>query len=273
MKLCAFFGWIAAAMAALAAAQCHSQELRCYTSTKDISKGTERPFEIARNLTLFHAGKVYDYIDSAALQEVTIYEPFQKRFVVLHTASGAAAEISQDEVRHYLSLARQAVEQDLAQPQPNTPSQSLDLLQFQLQPRFETRVDDGQRLWLASPRFRYEVKTLQAPEPAVAEAYLKYADAIAELNAVLHPSLLPGPRMQLNQELRTRGLLPESVRRTVEVDRVIDFRAEHEWKWRLEDLDRQYIAKWELELNKGNLRWLKFKELQQEVLSGRLTQR
>lgn len=273
MKLCPWIGRAAAAGCVLIAAFGHAQELRCYTSTKDLSRGPDQPVEIARNLTLFHANKVYDYIDSASLREVTIYEPAHKSFVVLQLSAGAAARISQDQVRHFLNLAKQGVEQDLANPQPATPQQALELLQFQLEPEFETRVDDSKRLRLTSPRFRYEVKTLQPPQPAVAGAYLRYADAIAELNAVLHPSLLPGPRIQLNDELRSRDLLPQSVRRIVEFDRVIDLRADHEWKWRLDEVDRQYITCWESELNKNNLRWLEFKDLQQAVLGGKLMKR
>ena len=273
MTLCFLSRWTTAVVAMLATTVGFAQDLRCYTVTKDIGRGTDRAPVVAQNLTLFHATKVYDYIDSDSLREVIVYDAALKQFVVLQLSSGMAAKVSQDQVRHFLNLARQGVEQDLAQPQPSTPKASIELLQFQLQPKFDTQVNDARLLRLTSPRYRYEVSLVSAPEPAVAQAYLRYADAIAELNAVLHPSLLPGPRLQLNQELRSRGLLPHKVRRTIEVDRVIDLQAEHQWTFRLDDVDRQYIAMWEAELSKSSLRWMEFKQLQQQVLGGKMAQR
>jgi hypothetical protein len=260
------------ALVSLAATVASAQELSCYSLTEDLSQGVERKAVVARSLTLFHANKVYDYIDS--LQEVTIYEPVPRKFTVLQVKAGAAAEVTQDEIRRYLSLAEEQAAAEISQPSSAVPQRSLEWLQFQLQPKFEARLEaSANRLLLTSPQFRYDVEGLKPPEPAVAEAYLKYADALAELNAVLHPSLLPGPRLQLNQELRTRELLPKSVRRTMRVDRVSDLRVEHQWSWKLTDHNRQLIQQWETELRKSSLRRLTFKELQQEVLSGRLTQR
>lgn len=272
MKLCSLSSWVASAAVALAATLAQAQELSCYSLTEDLSQGAGRKVVVARSLTLFHAGKVYDYIDS--LREVTIYFPNERRFTVLELAAGTTAEVSQDEVRRYVSLAEEQAAGEVAQPSSSVPQRSVEWLKFQLEPKFDARVEAAAgRLWLTSPCFRYEVEGFKPPESAVAEAYLKYADAIAELNAVLHPSLLPGPRLELNQELRSRGLLPKSVRRTVTVDRVTDLRAEHQWSWRLSEFDRQQIQFWEEQLRKDHLRRLSFKELQQEVLSGRLTQR
>jgi len=268
--------WLAATAVVLGAAIGHAQELRVYTSTYDLSQGADRPPLVARSLTLFHAGKVYDFISNQ--NEVTVYEPVHRRFRLLQINAGAAAEVSQDQIRRYLSIAEEKAREqalELARQPGTTPKGALDLLEFQLRPNFVKQVDAGGGRWkFTSPRCRYEVESFVAPEPAIAQAYLKYADALSELNAVLNPhSLLPGPRLQVNQELRERGALPRVVRRQVDVDRTVDLRVDHEWKWKLDEHERQMISLWETLLAKKDLRWVPFEQLQREVLGGRLTQR
>jgi hypothetical protein len=269
-----------AAVLAVSVASLSAQELRVYTRTFDITRTTaeteSRAPIVARSLTLFHAGKVYDYIDS--LREVTIFEPAHRRFIVLHESAGAMAMVSQDEVRHFLNLAMeesQSVTADIArQPTPESKG-ALELLRFQQQPEFTVTFDASQhRLKLDHPRYSYEVTTIAPPAGFTAEAYLRYADAVAELNAILHPhSLLPAPRLRLNEELRTLGELPLTVRRRVETATTVDLKAKHEWSWQLSEHDRQRISHWEAELRKKELRKLSFRQLQQEVLTGKMTQR
>jgi hypothetical protein len=231
---------------------------------------------ISRSLTLFHAGKVYNIVSESG--EVIVYEPVQRRFTLLQVHAGTAAEVSQDQVRRYLSLAEEKVREhaiDLARQPGNTPEGALQLLEFQLHPQFDVKAVEGTgQFTLASPRCRYEVEGVKPPEPAIAEAYLKYADALAELNAVLNPhSLLPGPRLKVNQELRERQLLPILVRRQVDTDRTVDLRVRHEWTWRLLEHDRQMISLWESKLARSDLRRIPFEQLQREILTGKLTQR
>jgi hypothetical protein len=264
--------WFAALAAAFSAVTAVAQELRVYTATHDLGQPGEPV--ISSSLTLFHAGKVYDYIRNQ--NEVTVYEPVQRRFRLLQINAGTAAEVSQDQIRRYIAIAEDKVRdqsQELAR-QPGSKG-ALELLEFQLHPKFERQIDAvAGQMKFTSPRCRYEIESLKAPEPAIAQAYLKYADSLSELNAVLNPqSLLPGPRLQVNQELREQGVLPRTVRRQVVVERTSDLRVEHEWKWRLDAHERQMIAYWETLLAKKDLRWVAFEQFQHEVLSGRMTQR
>ena len=55
-----------------------AQEIRLYTTIRDPA----RDQVLVRSLMLFHAGKVYDYIDSA--NEVTMFEPVHRRFTILN---------------------------------------------------------------------------------------------------------------------------------------------------------------------------------------------
>lgn len=83
-------------------------------------------------------------------------------------------------------------------------------MEFQLLPEFQVRSEDkARKLSLLSPRFRYDAVYAEGPSPEIVQAYLRAADWTAQLNSVLHPhSLLPEPRLRLNDELRERGVLP-----------------------------------------------------------------
>ncbi|OYW18624.1 MAG: hypothetical protein B7Z55_10280 [Planctomycetales bacterium 12-60-4] len=256
-----------------------AQEMRVYTVTRAIessSQNVERQPVLARSLTLFHAGKVYDYISSE--QEVVIFEPAHHRFTILNESAAAVTVVSQDEIRRFLGLAEeraQEVAADLLRSPDPQQRQSVELLQFQLRPTFETTYEPmTRRLQMQVPQFAYDAVCAEAPQPLVVDSYLRYADAITELNSVLHPqSFLPAPRMALNQQLRERGILPISVRRRVEYGATLEIAAEHKWEWALTELDRKYIDRWESQISKGLLRPLSFEQMQRAVLTGKLSQR
>lgn len=255
----------------------NGQELRVYTRTVDLTglpaeQHAKAPI-VARSLTLFHANKVYDYIDSA--REVTIYEPVQRRFTILHEASSTVTSISSDEVRRFLKMAENDAAQLIASGQKNGSGATLDFLRFQLEPAFAVQYEEAaHRLRLEHARLRYEVDCAAPPQGMIARTYFEYADATAELNSILHPqSLMPAPRLQLNEELRQRDILPRSVRRQIVGAATSDLRADHEWVWSLSDYDRQMIAKWDRQLRDENIRKLEFRQFQQETLTGKLTAR
>jgi hypothetical protein len=104
------------------------------------------------------------------------------------------------------------------------------------------------------------------------ESYLRFADAAAELNSVLHPqAALPKPRLQLNDELRKRQLLPISVDLEATLDRPLHLQARHEWTWKFQSTDRQLINGWDKQLNDATLRRVTFRQYQQESLSMEVT--
>lgn len=255
----------------------HGQELRVYTRTVDLTglpteQHAKAPI-VARSLTLFHANKVYDYIDSA--REITVYDPIQKRFTILHEASGTVTTISSDQIRRFLEMAEDEALQMIASGQRNGTGASLEFLRFQLKPKFAVQFEEStRRVRLEHAQMRYEADCAAPPEGMIAKAYFDYTDATAELNAILHPhSLMPAPRLQLNEELRHRDLLPRSVRRQINGPMTSDLRADHEWVWTLSDYDRQMIAKWDRQLRDENIRKLEFRQFQQETLTGKLTAR
>jgi hypothetical protein len=254
-----------------------AQELRVFTRTVDLTGLPAEQYSkapiIARSLTLFHAGKVYDYIDSA--REVTIFEPVHRRFTILHEASGAVTSVSQDEVRQFLEMAKDEALQRIASGTKNGAGTKLDFLRFQMRPDFKVQADEGaSRLRMEHSLMRYEAECAAPPAGMTSKAYFDYADATAELNAVLHPhSIWPTPRLQLNEELRQREWLPRSVRRQISGTKTADLRADHEWEWKLGEHDRLMITKWDRQLREGEVRKLEFRQFQQEILTGKLTSR
>ena len=268
--------WIALVsyLALFAAEFAVGQDMRIYTQIrmKETYIGTSSQVKtsdsqpLVKSLMIFHAGKVYDYIEPA--QEVTVFEPALKRYTVLNKRRQLRSELKQEQIRHFLNLVQDEARKRIAQDDGETSQQSLEALLFQLQPEFSVAFEaPTSQLTLDSSNFRYVVQGFSPPTIDVTENYLHVADWTAQLNSVLHPNaFLPAPRMVLNQELRQRGLVPVSVELIVNSDPSIHLVAQHEWTWNLKETDRQMIADWEKLLQDPSYRNVSFRQFQQEIL-------
>lgn len=253
-------------------------QIRLKSNDAAIASGTrvadQQP--IVRSLMLFHSGKIYDYIEPA--REITVFEPALRRFTILNRPLHLKSVLTQEQIRHFLSLAKNEAKRHLVENLTDTsaPNQkSLALLQFQLEPDFAVEFDSTKaQLSLKSPYLQYTAFGTVPKMPEIVENYLHVADWTAQINSVLHPqSQLPGPRLVLNQELRERGLVPLSVELKIQLDPSIHLIASHEWIWNLRETDRQMIAEWEKLMQDPNLRTLEFRQFQQEVLKTDLARR
>ncbi|WP_157604944.1 hypothetical protein [Schlesneria paludicola] len=251
-----------------------AQDIRVYTQIYDRSKATTSrgaaPVLVAKSLMLFHAGKVYDLIDPG--QEVTIYEPALSQFTVLNSQRQLRTELSQSEIRRFLGMAEAEVRKHLGAPfddSSNVSRKAVEILQFQLRPNFEVTFDEAKlHLSLHAPEFQYVVEGTVPKIENVTEKYLNVADWTAQLNSVLHPqSLLPEPRLALNQEMRQRGIVPKSVELRVGANPEVHLVAKHDWTWGLLETDRQLIADWEKQLQDPKLKRLSFQKFQQVMLT------
>jgi hypothetical protein len=222
-------------------------------------------------LTLFHAGKAYDYLDS--IQEVIVYEPVHQRFTLLNTQAGVAATAEFDQIRRMLTVARTATAEHIQKLKGDNPL--AHQLAFQLEPKFHEQYDAGiKRLALSSPHAMYDVRCADDRPAEIVEAYLQYADWTSQLNYVLHPQvMLPDVRMFLNERLRERGLFPTDVRLRSGIGPARDLRAEHRIRWELVDNDRELILEWERQLARESTRRVKLGEYQQAVLIGQTAKR
>ena len=250
-------------------AQGYRVETRVYDDTPSADTSDRAPFT---SLTLFQNGKVYDYSGD----EVIIFERTARRFVILNLARSLQTTVEFDEIRHLLDLRRQECEEYIREKTESGHRDAVSIaksLRFQLDPKFETTVDQGNHvLELKAESWKYHVSTHTWKDPDQVREYLEYADWTARLNFVLDPSsLFPEPRMALNETLRE---MPGEMPTTVILDlRPLDsrvLRAEHKFVMDLDSADRNLIATWEKAARSGSLARKSFRSYQQAVL---LTQR
>ena len=274
-----------AGMLSLVSTTVFGQEFRVYTAVYDISgsvpKLSEKPEPMFRSLTLFHAGKVYDFI--SAIGEVTIFEPAHRRFTILSTSRKLSTTVDEDEINHILQSVDEVVKDRITELKRKNESQYLSLqaaLQFQLDPNFEeTYAKDVKQLTLKSPNLQYVVqcagtKSQEAVTSENVTAYLRYTDWICRLNYVLNPgALLPQPRLALNESLRHRNLMPTQVVLKADAGAQLNLRAEHKIQWELIEVDRIMIDGWETMLRSKKTRNVPFRRYQEIILAGKPIQK
>ncbi len=246
-----------------------AQDMSVYTTVSPVTKEDTKPQVIARSLTLFHAGKVYDYMED--LGEVVVFEPVNNRFIIFN-GNYVATRVDHSELQQFLKVAQFESEkylQELTLTSDRDGRSIAALLEFQLQPKFDEQYDPTlNRLSLTAGPMRYDVQTARIEEAYLQEQYLAYADSAARLNFVLHPqSAYPAPRLQLNDSLRQKGLLPVAVRLETQGDTRTVLRADHKFHWELQSSDKFHINKWERLLESDQLRWVSFREYQQQLLA------
>lgn len=229
---------------------------------------------LSSSFTLFHNGRVYDYVESAG--EVVRFEPAAKRFVVINPKRGVYTTVPFEEVRNILQTrepeSRQYIRELMTQDSEEA-GRVARSINFQLNPKFETKYNSRSGvLALTSPSWKYIVTTREWDDADQLQHYLEYTDWMARLNCVLHPnSMFPEPRLALNQQLRElQNRIPVFVQLDLRPDDRLVLRAEHKFARNLTDHDRSLINRWDAALNDGSLRNVPLRKYQQAVLiSGR----
>jgi hypothetical protein len=247
-----------------------AQEMRVTTTiSRKEPNGNWRPF--AYSLTLFHAGKVYDYMEDVG--EVVIYEPANDRFVLLD-GNYRATELSITELNQFLKSSDAKAHEYLAGLQrdgSDTAKKEAAALSFQLGPHFDERFDPKeQRLRMSSEQIEYTVKTGASPDPEDSMKYLAYADWAARLNHILHPeSLLPEPRLAVNAALRNRKRIPLTVELKARSEGNLHLQAEHKFSWELQANDKRLIGRWEKLMTSKEAVWVSFRDYQRRLLTSK----
>ncbi|MEZ6055795.1 MAG: hypothetical protein R3C01_03730 [Planctomycetaceae bacterium] len=253
----------------LGGAQAYAQDFRVYTTVRDVNIAAPANSVVGRSLTLFHAGKVYDYMDGPG--ELVIYEPIHDRFVLIHGYMGSIVPMS--ELRQLNELARTEgarLEDELANSSAPQDANRLKMLSFQLNPQFQESWDtDDRQLTLSGAEFNYIVRTETASSRDNLELYLTYADWAAQLNSVLHSqAMYPDARLKLNEVLRGRQRLPVTVVLKGRNPAKMHLQAEHEFGAQLQAIDRNLIHQWERTRESERMQWVTFREYQQRLTQG-----
>jgi hypothetical protein len=272
------FGLILAFVAGLNSAVLNStasaQQFRVYTEVsippQNPEPGKMKGEVVARSLTIFHAGRVFDWLKTAG--EVTIFEPAHQRFVIFNGRKLIKTTIDFKEIDRMLASARDETSNhaDRLLSRNDRDSQTIATsLQFQLDPTFEQSFESKSLLLdLDSPKLEYHVNCGTTPIPEAVDAYMEYADWTAKLNHVMHPrSLYPAPRMKLNESLRQHKVLPVKVQLRVDFDQPLHLQADHRFAWQLEKIDRQSIQHWESKIADPSFKSLTFRDYQKAILN------
>jgi len=242
-----------------------AQDMRVYTSVSDVSQASV-PRALSHSLTLFHAGKVYDYMKETG--EVVIFEPVHHRFVILNK-DYLATEVPFSELNHILDAARTESLNYITnlKPEDNPNAARLEaLVRFQLAPEFQEQQDSSRQLLsMTSDHLNYNVRTARIDSPQFVRQYLDYTDWAARLNFALRPdSTYPEARLKLNDSLRRLELLPTQVDLQLQTAEPVRLRAEHQFAWEFLSVDRTHISQWERALQSDRVRWVPFQQYQQQ---------
>lgn len=245
-----------------------AQDFRVYTAVTAFGPDQASRRVVARSLTLFHAGRVYDHMEDVG--ELVIFEPVQDRFYLIR--DHVAAEVTLDELRNMLAAATSAAEQYAGELQHRGDPEALKArsqLLFQLRPQFRIEADAAAAtLQLIGTEFTYRVEGAAPEVPEHLSAYVRYADWTARLNAVLHSQgTFPGPREALNRALVEQQLLPVSVTLQARDPHDLHLQADHEFRWQLQPIDRDLIHQWEQLRQSNKVQWVSFREYQHKLLA------
>ncbi len=227
---------------------CVAQEFRMRTTVYHHQQKMD-PSIVSRSVSIFHADKVYDHVDG--LREVTIFDPAQKRLLILSESRMIKVMIEFDEIKNLLNVGRHQTQEyihDQIKRKESTGKVIADQLKFQLDPVFEIQFDENKnQLSMDSKLINYQVQCIAPAQKTAAGTYLRFADWMARLNYVLHPyTLPPRSRIILNENLRTRNLIPTEVELQTRLEEPLHLRAEHKIHWKLDKRDRGLIHHWEM---------------------------
>ncbi len=246
-----------------------AQDYRIYTHVFDHQDvdANGKPKVIARSLTIWHAGKVYDYMDSVG--ELVVYDPLQQRFTIISGQHDLACTVAFSELKQFQKVAKNQAKEYLTELSESEATRQAEFVAFQLDPRFKIIFNsENNILSCTSPQISYVAETIPAPNADIAKAFRQYADWAAQLNFVLHgKSLMPASRLQLNEELEKRNLLPIKVTLTLADTTNSKLSAEHVINWKLEKHDRFRITEWKHLLRDGQLKFVSFHDYQRSLLA------
>lgn len=265
--------WLPLALIVLSASAACSrpasaQDFKVATRVLQRGAGDGRWNEVGQSVTLFHAGKVYDYMQQ--IGEVIVHEPAENQFVIFSfNGNDQATTLHFSELQRFLKVAHSETQEHLQRlaAEGESTARRRQAMQFQLDPRFEESYDPARKaLTLISPLLRYEVVTEKVDRPQVTRQYLQYADWAARMNYVLHSgSLYPSVRLQVNRSLAERELIPTQVRLLLDGEVPLHLKAEHKFEWTLGTIDKSMIGKCEKARTSESTRWVNFQQYQRTL--------
>ena len=263
---------VTAIVTGITAATTCAQGLRVSTVVYDAARldSTGQEPILAGSFALFHNGRVYDYVESAG--EVVVYEPTAKRFAVINARRGVYTSVPFVEVQTMLKArtpkTQEYIRELVARNSPDA-ERAVRMISFQQDPKFETNFNERSgMLTMSAPSWKYSVSTHEWNDAEQVQRYLTWADWMARLNYILHPSsMFPEPRLALDAELKKlKNRMPVVVQLDLRPDQRLVLRAEHQFVTNLTDHDRNLINGWDEALKQGQLKEVPLRKYQEATL-------
>lgn len=190
---------------------------------------------ISENTTLFHGGKIYDFL--AKPTEITVYDLPRSRILLLSPSRGVQTELTVQSLQEFSSKLQEW-----------SASQADPLLKFSARPQFEQQLNESSREASFSSQFvTYRVVTETAKSEEIARQYREFCDLSGRLNGLVNPGGLPPfPRLEVNRALEESRKLPEEVHLNIASRRFggkpLTARSEHRFHWRILEADQERIS-------------------------------
>lgn len=188
---------------------------------------------IHQSVTVFHAGIAYDY-SLAEPHRITVIDPAQDRVLFLDSAREVKTEVALSHLHSFMEGARKEMANSKMAPA--------------LEDANVVRVDEHSGTVVVGQNyFRYEAKPVQPDNPRIARLFAEFANASSCINAWQSPDRSPPSfaRMQLNETLASRDLIPGEITRTTissnGQEHVLQSRMHT--KWQLADEDKKTAEK------------------------------
>lgn len=260
----------------VAVSSTQAQQFKVTTRVTQLTFDEREPERtLSRSLTLFHAGRIYDWIPSVG--EITVVDPAHDRFIVFSSRKRIGTKVPFEEINRMLDTAREETSNWVSRMMQSGKPKSIRVaepLKFQLSPKFQPTFEPNSKtLTLTSPRLTYIVDCQEVESRERLNAYLGYADQAARLNYVLYPdTLYPEPRIALNEVLRKQKRLPSRVQLNVDFDQPLRLQAEHRFSWQLSSFDRKYLNQWQSQIDGPDIEWVSFREYHRRVIVQKIVQ-
>ena len=190
---------------------------------------------ISENTTLFHGGKIYDFL--AKPTEMTVYDLPRSRILLLSPSRGVQTELTVQSLQEFSSKLQEW-----------SASQADPLLKFSARPQFEQQLNESSREATFNSQFvTYRVVTETAKSDEIARQYREFCDLSGRLNGLVNPGGLPPfPRLEVNRALEESRKLPEEVHLNIASRRFggkpLTARSEHRFHWRILEADQERIS-------------------------------
>jgi hypothetical protein len=203
------------------------EDFRCDT---EVFVGKDKN-PVQQTLTIFSGSVVYDFLISKP-EEITVYDLGRGQITLLDKGRKLKTTIQNDDLLQFTAAYK-------------TVKAESELFIFCTQPKFEETFKDN-LLTLSARQLTYKVTGAKPDHAGAHVLYRQFADWSARLNGMRPGNLPPFPRLQLNENLAAKGLVPEEIERTISTmhltgRRIEIVRSQHRFNWALNTQDHQRI--------------------------------